>query len=84
MDGDSIDDLSKVLHYCCHRKEWFPLTPGLKDHDLLAFTLEYLHMHKKQRRYTTYYFSFETISQLKKTKSIASDNQHNTMMEPTP
>ena len=65
-------------------KEWLPLAPGLTDHDPLVLTLGYLHIHKKQRRHTTYYFTFVTISQLKKAKSIESDNQHNTMMEPTP
>ena len=83
MDTDSIDDLLEVLRCCCRRKEWLLLTPGLTDHDLFVLTLGYMHIHKKQRRYTTYYFAFVTICQSKKTKSISS-GKHNTMMEQIP
>ena len=48
MDEDSIDNLSEVLTLLFSLKEWLPLAPGLTDHDPLAFTLGYLHTHKKK------------------------------------
>ena len=83
MDKDSTDDLPEVLCCCRVEKSGSLLAPGLTDHDPLVLMLGYLHIHKKKRRYKTYYFTFVTISQSNKTKSIAS-NKHNTMREPIP